>query len=199
MIAEAVRRSPLAEYVDKFAALSADSRGDLSIREVPFVSQLNLRADPKDAVLIQSFAAVLGFELPAVPNTVASREGRRALWLSPDEWLVVGPEGQQGVIEQELRNGLNGAFSSIVDVSANRTVLELRGAKARNVLAHGVPLDLDARSFSSGQCAQTVLSKAQVIIECRDEADLQVYVRASFATYIADWLLDAAVQADRQG
>ena len=199
VIAEAVRRSPLTDYTDRFAALSAATDGALSIRELPFVSQVNLRADPKDADLIQSFAAVLGFALPAVPNTVASREGRRALWLAPDEWLVVGPDGQQHAIEQELRNGLNGAFGSIVDVSANRTVLELRGAKARNVLAHGVPLDLDARSFSSGQCAQTVLSKAQVIIDCRDEADLQVYVRASFANYIADWLLDAAVQADRQG
>ncbi len=105
MIAEAVRRSPLAEYVDKFAALSADSRGDLSIGEVPFVSQLNLRADPKDAVLIQSFAAVLGFELPAVPNAVASREGRRALWLSPDEWLVVGPVGQSNRARASRRDG----------------------------------------------------------------------------------------------
>jgi len=194
VIAEAVRRSPLAEYVDKFAALSADSRGDLSIREVSFVSQLNLRADPKDAVLIQSFAAVLGFALPAVPNTVASREGRRALWLAPDEWLVVGPEGQQGVIEQELRNGLNGAFSSIVDVSANRTVLELRGAMARDLLTHGVAIDLDERSLGSGRCAQTMLAKAQVILERRDDSAFVLYVRASFAHYVADWLLDALAE-----
>jgi len=199
VIAEAIRRSPLADYTERFAALSAATDGALSIRELPFVSQVNLRADPKDADLMQRLATAIGFALPIAPNTVTSGEERRALWLAPDEWLVVGPDGQQHAIEQELRNGLNGAFGSIVDVSANRTVLELRGAKARNVLAHGVPLDLDARSFSSGQCAQTVLSKAQVIIDCRDEADLQVYVRASFATYIADWLLDAAVQADRQG
>jgi len=199
VIAEAIRRSPLADYTERFAALSAATDGALSIRELPFVSQVNLRADPKDADLMQRLATAIGFALPIAPNTVTSGEERRALWLAPDEWLVVGPDGQQHAIEQELRNGLNGAFGSIVDVSANRTVLELRGAKARNVLAHGVPLDLDARSFSFGQCAQTVLSKAQVIIECRDEADLQVYVRASFATYIADWLLDAAVQADRQG
>ena len=194
MIAEAVRRSPLADYTDRFAALSTATDGALSIRELPFVSQVDLRADPKDADLMQRLAAAIGFALPTVPNTVTSREDRRALWLAPDEWLVVGPDGQQGAIERELRNGLNSAFGSIVDVSANRTVIEIRGGKARDLLAHCVPIDLDARVFSAGRCAQTLLAKAHVIIECRDESGLILYVRASLATYAADWLLDALAE-----
>ena len=194
MIAEAVRRSPLANYTDRFAALSAATDGALSIRELPFVSQVNLRADPKDADLMQRLATAIGFALPVVPNTVGSREDHRALWLGPDEWLVVGPDGQQGAIERELRNGLNSAFGSIVDVSANRTVIEIRGGKARDLLAHCVPIDLDARVFSAGRCAQTLLVKAHVIIECRDESGLILYVRASLATYAADWLLDALTE-----
>ena len=194
MIAEAVRRSPLADYTDRFAALSTATDGALSIRELPFVSQVDLRADPKDADLMQRLAAAIGFALPTVPNTVTSREDRRALWLAPDEWLVVRPDGQQGAIERELRNGLNTAFGSIVDVSANRTVIEIRGGKARDLLAHCVPIDLDARVFSAGRCAQTLLVKAHVIIECRDESGLILYVRASLATYAADWLLDALTE-----
>ena len=193
MIAEAVRRSALAGYAERFAAVSAASGGELSIRERPFVSQLNLRAG-SDAAVIQRFAAVLGFPLPTVPNSVASLEDRRALWLGPDEWLIVGPDGQQAAIEQELRNGLNGAFGSVTDVSANRTLLEIRGAKARVRLAHGIAIDLDPRSFGPFRCAQTLLAKAQVIIECRDESGLILYVRASFATYAADWLLDALAE-----
>ncbi len=193
MIAEAVRRSPLADYTDRFAALSAATDGALSIRELPFVSQVNLRADPKDADLMQRLATAVGFALPIVPNTVTSGEDHRALWLAPDEWLVVGSDGQQGAIEQELRNGLDGTLGSIVDVSANRTVLEIRGAKARDLLAHGVPLDLDARSFGPDQCAETLLAIAQVILERRDDSAFVLYVRASFATYVANWLLDAAM------
>jgi sarcosine oxidase, subunit gamma len=193
VIAEAVRRSPLAGYADRFAAISAASNGELSIRELPIVSQLNLRADPQDADLMQRLATAIGFALPIVPNTVTSREDRRALWLAPDEWLVVGLDGEQDTIERDLRNGLNGAFGSIVDVSANRTVLEIRGARARELLAHGVPIDLDARSFSPGQCAQTLVSKAQVIIERHDESAFELFVRTSFASYVAGWLLDASV------
>jgi sarcosine oxidase subunit gamma len=193
VIAEAVRRSALVDYADGFAGLSATSGGGLSIRELPFVSQINLRADPKDAGLMQQLESALGFALPIVPNTVASGEDRRALWLGPDEWLVVGPDGQQMVLEQALRTGLN--RGSIVDVSANRTLLEIRGPKARELLAHGVPIDLDARSFGPGRCAQTLLAKAQVIIErISEDAAFHLYVRSSFASYVADWLLDAAAE-----
>ena len=194
MIAEALRRSALADYAERFAALSAASGGELSIRDLPFVTQVNLRADPKDAGLMQRLAEALGFALPVVPNTVASRDDGRALWLGPDEWLVVGPDGQQQALEQTLRNGLDGAFGSILDVSANRTLLQIRGSKAHEALAHGVPIDLDPRSFGPGACAQTLLGKVQVIIERRDGIAFYVYARTSFATYVADWLLDAAAE-----
>jgi sarcosine oxidase subunit gamma len=192
VIAEAVRRSALADYADRFAALAAATGGELSIRELPFISQVNLRADPKVAGLMQRLAASLSFALPAVPNTVASRDERRALWLGPDEWLVVGPDGQQGALEELLRNSLDGAFGSIVDVSGNRTLLEIGGPKARELLAHGVPIDLEARSFGPDRCAQTFLGKAQVIIARRDESAFHVYARTSFAGYVAGWLLEAA-------
>jgi sarcosine oxidase, subunit gamma len=196
VIAEATRRSPLSQYADRFAALSATIGRDLAIREIPFLSQINFRADPSDTKLMEGVASSLGgLALPLAPNTVTSAGDRRALWLGPDEWLVVGPDGQQEAMKQALRIGLNGAFGSIVDVSANRTVLEIRGPKARELLAHGVPIDLDVRSFGPGRCAQTLLAKAQVIVERRNEEQpFHLYVRSSFASYLADWLLDAAAE-----
>jgi len=192
VIAEAVRYSPLFAYRDRFFALSAATRGDIALREIPYVAQVNFRADPNSADIVQRVASSLGFPLPVMPNTTSSQNDRRALWLAPDEWLVVGPVGQQEALEQALRDGLNGAFGSIVDVSANRTVLEVGGPKARELLARCVPIDLDARSFGPDRCAQTLLAKAQVIIERRGESAFYVYPRSSFAWYVADWLLDAA-------
>jgi sarcosine oxidase, subunit gamma len=195
VIAEAVRRSALADYADRVAALSAASGGELSVREVPFVTQINFRADPKDANVIQRLAEALGFALPVLPNTVAAEGDRRALWLGPDEWLLVGPDGQREALEQALRNGLNGAFGSIVDVSANRTVLEIGGSRARELLAGGIPIDLDVRSFGPGSCAQTLMAKAQVIIErISEDPVFHLYLRSSFAPYVAEWILDAAAE-----
>jgi sarcosine oxidase subunit gamma len=197
VIAEAVRRSPLADYRDRFVALSAATRGDIFVREVPFLAQINFRADPNDADIVQRLASTLGFALPVVPNTTTSHHDRRALWLGPDEWLIVGPDGQQEILAQALRNGLNGTVGSIVDVSANRTMLEVGGPQARELLSHGVPIDLDARTFGPDRCAQTLLAKAQVVIERHDEEPFHLYIRSSFAHYAAEWLLDAGSASAR--
>jgi sarcosine oxidase, subunit gamma len=191
VIAEALRRSMLAGYAERFAALLAASHGGVSIRELPFFSQFDVRADPADSDVMQRLATALGFALPAAPNTVASIEDRRALWLGPDEWLVVGPEGHREALQQALRDGFSGAFGSIVDVSAHRTLLEIRGENAQDLLAHGIAIDLDPHPFPSSSCAQTLVAKAQVIIE-RHESSFLLYVRTSFVGHVAEWLLDAA-------
>src|SRR5205085_5624787 len=72
----------------------------LPIWELAFLTQINLRADPRNPELRKSFSDALGFSLPLTPNTTASQGDRRALWLGPDEWLIVGPPDQQAPLEQ---------------------------------------------------------------------------------------------------
>ena len=77
-------------------------------------------------------ASALGFPLPDVPNTTAGDGTRTALWLGPDEWLIVGPAGSERALEALLADALPRDVGSVVGLSANRTVLELRGpARAR--------------------------------------------------------------------
>ncbi|HVH66003.1 MAG TPA: sarcosine oxidase subunit gamma family protein [Candidatus Acidoferrum sp.] len=193
MIAEAVRRSALADYAERFTALYEQSDGAISIRELPFITQFNLRADPTDRAVMGELSRSLGLDVPRSPNTVAGRGDRRILWLGPDEWLVVAPEGEEQTIRKALEAGLHGAFGSVVDVSANRTVVHVGGHGSRDLLAHGISLDLHPSTFVVARCAQTLLAKTQVIIERPDDdITFHLYVRASFATYVADRLLDAA-------
>jgi sarcosine oxidase, subunit gamma len=194
VIAEAVRRSALADYAERFSAIHQMTGGAVSVRELPFLTQINLRVDPHDGELMTRLRATLGLELPQSPNTTTANADRRALWLGPDEWLLVAPEGQLEAIDRDLRNGLSGAIASLVDVSANRTMLEIAGPGTIDLLARGIPIDLHARSFRPGSCAQTLLAKAQVIIERRsDSTEFHLYVRGSFARYAADWLIDASL------
>lgn len=187
------KRSILADFEARFAL--ASSPGRIAIREIPFTAQLNFRADPGDARMNEAVRKALGFHLPKEPNTASSGGGRSALWLGPDEWLVVGGEGEESLLDRVLRTALGDSFGSVVDVSANRTVIELGGSAARDVLAHGCLVDLHPRAFGPGRCAQTLLSKAQIIIhQVNDTPTFHLYVRTSFAWYVADWLLDALTQ-----
>jgi len=191
VIAEAIRRSPLADYAERFAALHEATNGAISIRELPFLTQINLRAEP-DQRMPQRLADVLGLALPLTPNTVASSANHRALWLGPDEWLIVGAADEARAIEHSMHDAVTGATASIVDVSANRTVMLIQGERAQELLAHGIAIDLHPRAFGPGRCAQTLLAKVQVIMERRsDDNAFHVYVRGSFTSSLADWLLDA--------
>jgi sarcosine oxidase subunit gamma len=119
------------------------------------------------------------------------------LWLGPDEWLVVAADGEERALTAILAEAI-GAEGSVVDASANRTGLELSGVQAREVLATCCALDLHPRGFGPGQCAQTLLQKAGILIEQRTDDTYLLLVRPSFAAYVAEWLIDgmAGLAAD---
>jgi sarcosine oxidase, subunit gamma len=149
-------------------------------RELAFVSQLDIRVDP-------STAASLGF--PIVPNTATTGD-RDVLWLGPDEWLVVGGPGAAGSIAAELGSSLAGLHHSVVDVSANRVLIELAGPSRHDLLSSACPIDLHPRSWGDGRCAQSVFGAAQVLLHEREGAT-RLFVRPSFANYVVDLLLAA--------
>ena len=167
-------RSPLAERSSDLDRLDA--------RELAFIAQLDVRVDP-------STAANLGF--PTEPNTATTSSDRDVLWLGPDEWLVVGGPDAAGAIAAELGASLAGLHHSVVDVSANRAVLELKGSSRHDPLASACPIDLHPRSWGDGRCAQSVFGAAQVLLHEREGAT-RVFVRPSFANYVVDLLLVAS-------
>jgi sarcosine oxidase subunit gamma len=157
-----------------------------------WLSQVNIRASAAVAVRV---GAALGVALPVEPNTVSTRDGRSALWLGPDEWLVVDGSTRADEIKTAVRQAFMPDWGSVVDVSANRAVVELSGPHTRALLAKGCSLDLHPRSFRPGMCAQTLLAKTAVILWQTDDAPtFKVFVRASFAAHLARWLADASVE-----
>jgi sarcosine oxidase subunit gamma len=181
------RTSPLESYAARLASLPAG----VTVREVPFLTQLDVRVDPASPAGAR-VARVLGVDLPTAPCTaVRGADGVEVLWLGPDEWLVVAPPDQPG-LEPALADALGGA-GAVVDVSAHRTTLAVTGPRTRDLLAHGCAIDLDPRVSPNGTCVQTLLALAGVVLVVRDDTatDVRLLVRSSFARYLADWLLDA--------
>jgi sarcosine oxidase, subunit gamma len=176
--------SPLSQRLEDLAGIETATGGNVVVEHVPFLAQVDLRLAPE---LVPSAP----YPLPLTPNTAWEDGTRGALWLGPDEWLILGPPGSQSDIVHELDAALDGTHRSIVDVSDNRVALELGGPSAKELLAKGCSLDLDPQTWGVGSCAQTLLARAQVILHERT-ATTGLLVRPSFADYLVDWLLDAA-------
>ncbi len=190
----ATRRSPLADRASELAQAGRHGPGGVRLAEEAFLTQVSLWVHP-DSPAVDRIERVLGVSLPKQPNTVHGDLDGAILWLGPDEWLVLAPDGAAPAIVQELTTALTGVLGSVVDLSANRTTLRLAGPQARDVLEKGCSVDLHPRAFSTGRCAQTLLARAEVVLwQVTAEPGYRILVRPSFADYVADWLIDAMAE-----
>ena len=181
---EMTRTHPLEAWSDAFASLP-DSVG---VTVEPFVATVDVRlGDP---------AAWPGDDLPTVPNNWLPTASGRGVWLGPDEWLLTSTVEAPEELEARVRAAVLPLGGSAADVSAQRITLRLRGTRVRDVLAEGCAIDLHPRPFGRGRSAQTTLGQAGVVLLALGDAgdDYLVFVRSSFAGYLADWLLDAALE-----
>jgi sarcosine oxidase subunit gamma len=175
-----VERSPLDGWHAAFPGVR--------IAELPLLTQINLRVEAGGPAAV-AVGKALGGELPTEPCTAVRVGDLDVLWLGPDEWLVLTGPGRQRELEDLLRAAIGDEHGAVVDVSAQRTALSLVGPAARELLARGCAIDLDPRVAPVGTCVQTLLARCGVTIVVRE--DVLLLVRASFAEYLAAWLLDA--------
>ncbi len=192
-MAELLRTHPLEARHPLMAWSTAFERlpDTVGITVEPFVAMVDVRLGAVGA----EASAALGVALPTAPNTWVPAGTGRAVWLGPDEWLLSSTETPDE-LEARVRAAVLPLGGSATDVSAQRIGLRLTGARVRDVLAKGCSIDLHPRVFGRGSSAQTGLGQAGVVLLALSDAgdDYVVLVRSSFAGYLADWLLDAALE-----
>jgi sarcosine oxidase, subunit gamma len=134
----------------------------------------------------------LGMPVQACRSTV--RGDRAALWLGPDEWLLLAPFEEGGAIAARLAEVLRGIPHSLVDVGHRSIGFSAEGSKVCEVLNAGCPLDLHPSAFPVGMCTRTLLGKAEVVLWRIREDAFHLEVARSFANYVAQFLKEASLQ-----
>jgi sarcosine oxidase subunit gamma len=136
--------------------------------------------------------AAAGDDIPAEACRATVLGERGALWLGPDEWLLLAPERDGAALAGSVERALAGVPHSLVDVSHRQSGCELRGPHAATLLAAGCPLDLDERAFPVGMCTRTVLAKAEVVLWRTRPETFRLEVARSFVAYVSEFLAEAA-------
>lgn len=112
---------------------------------LPPSSRHLLRAAP-DAMTLAG--AALGLSISQVPCRAATRGDHAALWLGPDEVLLLAPEANALEVSRALRVALGDMPYALVDIGHRQIGLEVRGPHAQTLLNAGCPLDLDIDVFT---------------------------------------------------
>ena len=161
-----------------------DANG-VRLETLPAFGRLNFRGR---AEAVAAMGEVFGLALPQEACRAAISGSRAALWLGPDEWLLLMLPGDTDAVIAAAGEKLAGLPHSLVDISERQIALGLSGRWATTVLAGGNPLDFDLRAFPVGMCTRTIMGKAELAIWRTEPDRFHIEVWRSFAPYVRGFL-----------
>jgi sarcosine oxidase subunit gamma len=172
------------------------SYSDLEMKEIKPIMKLIVRGKTKD--FITAIGKNLNMILPTEANTSSAGETLTALWLSPDEWLLISnktisEETNTYEVEDNLIKNISKAkLGAITDVSDQFVMINIKGSKVFDLFATGSPFNFSEFKSKKGSVVQTILSHIDVIIHLTEINNVNLFVRRSFSEHLHSWLNDSA-------
>ena len=169
---------------------------DLEIKEIKPIMKLIIRGKTKN--FITAIGKNLNMILPTEANTSTSGEALTALWLSPDEWMLLSNKTVSEVnntydVEDNLINNISKVnLGAITDVSDQFVIINIKGGKVFDLFATGSPFNFNEFKNKKGSVAQTILSHIDVIIYLIGINEVNLLVRRSFSEHLYSWINDSA-------
>ena len=179
---------------NKSASKSANASGGtvgLTFHVMEHLGKLNIRGDNS---LKAAVKAATGCHFPPLANHFETAGERHIVWLGPDEYLLLCESGKEKALFDTLTSTIKTNHYAITDVSDSLCALSLSGAAVRDVLAKGCSLDFLPSKFGAGRCAQSLLAHAGITLMALPDDAFILICRTSFAPYVHDWLVDAALE-----
>ena len=132
-------------------------------------------------------------DLPA-SSRVAQGAAVSFIGYGPEQWLAVSEALAKEALAGELAAKLQG-LASVSDQSGGRTVLRMGGNRARDVLAKGLPIDLDPRAFPLGSAATSAISHIGVQLwQADDTRSYDIAIFRSLSESFWRWLTASAAE-----
>ena len=133
---------------------------------------------------VTAIGQAFGVDLPREACRAASDGERSALWLGPDEWLLIAPDGEAADLAAVIARALSSEPASVVEISDRQIAIEVAGRKAAEAINAFCPLDLDIATFPAGMCARTVFGKAEIVLWRLRSDRFRIEIWRSFAPYV---------------
>lgn len=162
----------------------------LTLVDVTPLRKVQVRADVDGGV-----ATVLG-----VPHGRAHRDerGRLVLGAGPGRWLVVGRADDRTLADtltaEVARARSDGEVASVRDLTHQRALFRLTGARAPELLARLCAVDLTPAAFDDGAVARTAVARVATEV-VRDDRQGTLSILLACETSFGRYLFDEVVAA----
>lgn len=180
------------QFESALAHRAAPDNLSISMRDIAERGMIDLRGLATDKKFMAAAKSVLGFDLTKAPRTSASWGELKALWLSPDQWLILCTRSKTTALLAELNAALGKIHSLAVDVSDMRSIIRLEGEGVRETLMKGSSLDLISDDYKAGTVRRMRFAEIAALLHVVEDNVIDIYVFRSYADYTWAFLLKAA-------
>jgi sarcosine oxidase subunit gamma len=163
---------------------------DFSFGIMPPAARFILRGDGNIADSVGNI--FFGAPLPQKACRATEVERRTAMWLGPDEWLLIAEDEDAAKLFGTLEGSVERQPHSLVDVSHRQIGLIAQGRCTARVISAGCPLELSLGAFPVNMAVRTILAKAEIVLRRRSDDQFHIEVWRSFANYVSAFLAEAA-------
>ena len=169
---------------------------NVSVKEISPVIKINLRGKKRE--FLTNVGKNLNMILPTEANTSTTSDKLTAIWLSPDEWMIVSNQlVSKDTNKYELHEMLFNSISktnlgAVIDVTDQFVQLELKGENVYEIFSAGSPFNFNEFKEKKGSTTQTVLNHVDVILHHKEENVVNLFVRRSFSQHLWDWIEDSS-------
>ena len=189
-MSEPARRSALEGHyrTGRFGARPEEAPG-VVLAECRPRSMVQLNGAPEPGVLAEALGAS---DAEVTPNRSFDAGAVRYAWNGPGQWLVESDERDPGALIGHVESALRDHGASTTDLSHARTVVQVSGPAATDLLAKLCPIDVEA--MRTGDSAATLAGPFNVqVVKTGDEA-FRLYVFRSLGLAMWEMLQDEAAE-----
>jgi len=167
-----------------------NERDLLNISEVKDLTIIQIVQYKKSKIQLNSIQ-IDGLEFPLQTSKVLSNKETRILWNAPSTWLVISR--RENIVET-IKEKCNSDNFAITDISHSRTIIQIKGLQAKDILKKGCPLNFN--EFENNNCAGTVFHGINIVVDFvgNNPDTLNLLTLRSFGESFYHHITDAALE-----
>ena len=153
-----------------------------------FITQI---VQHKNSDVVYEEIKIDNLNLSSKPLSIESNENTRILWNGPRNWLVITTEKE---VFLELDKKFEEKDFAITDISHSKSIIELEGNDAKEVLKKGCPFNFN--EFHKNNCLNSTYNGMSIIVDMiNDNPDtFRIFALRSFGESIYHSITDSSLE-----
>ena len=162
----------------------------LNISEEKDLTIAQINQYKKSKILLNSIN-IDDLKISSENSKVSCNKNTRILWSAPSTWLILSKKVN---FIKTIEKNCNTENFAVTDISHSRSIIQIKGLHAKEVLKKGCPINFN--EFKKNSCVGSVFNGITIVVDCieDDPQTFNLITLRSFGESFYHHITDAALE-----